>query len=169
MDYAAAAGFAGGDLSTAVAIALAESSGNPNAYNPETKAAGGTPAGKGSYGLWQIYLRDHPEFSGADLYDPQTNAMAAYSLYVRAGGFRDWATYTAGTYQKYLSSVPLTLDAATGLPVENTTDTQAIPADAGGSYVEASMIPSLPSGSNPTITLIVLAVLGLATIYLLER
>jgi len=35
LNYASAAGFAGGDLATAVAIALAESSGNPNAYNPE--------------------------------------------------------------------------------------------------------------------------------------
>jgi len=129
--YAANAGFSGQDLATAVAIALAESfpSGNPNSYNPETKAAGGTPQGQGSYGLWQIYLKKHPEFAGANLYDPQTNANAAYSIYSRRGGFSDWSTYTSGDYAQYLpsippaSSVPLTLDASTGQPIDDSTPT----------------------------------------------
>jgi hypothetical protein len=130
--YAAAAGFAGNDLLTAVDIALAESGGNPAAYNPETAAAGGTPQGQGSYGLWQIYLKMHPEFAGANLADPQTNANAAYSIYAIAGGFTPWSTYTSGEYGMYESpavvaamapygaapaAAPLTLDASTGLPV----------------------------------------------------
>lgn len=129
--YAAAAGFTGNDLATAVAIALAESNppGNPQSYNPET-AAGAAP-GQGSYGLWQIYLGKHPEFSGEDLYDPQVNANAAYTTYAIANGFHPWSTYTSGKYQQYVPAVlaalqpaaapaptaPLVLDASTGLPV----------------------------------------------------
>jgi Lysozyme like domain len=100
--YAQAAGFSGNDLDTAVAIALAESSGNPNSYNPETAA--GTPSGEGSYGLWQIYLAAHPEYAGVNLYDPQTNASAAYTIYAAAGGFSPWATYNSGAYQAYVGA-----------------------------------------------------------------
>jgi hypothetical protein len=98
--YARQAGFAGNDLVTAVAVALAESGGNARAYNPEKQA--GTPDGKGSYGLWQIYLNAHPEFTNQDLYDPQTNANAAYSVYSKAGGFFPWSTYNSGAYQAQL-------------------------------------------------------------------
>lgn len=96
------AGFQGDDLVTAVAIALAESGGNPNAYNPETAA--GTPEGQGSYGLWQIYLKAHPEFAATDLYDPDLNAEAAFSIYNAAGGFSPWSTYNSGAYQSYLEN-----------------------------------------------------------------
>jgi hypothetical protein len=131
--YAANAGFTGNDLNVAVAVAMAESSGNPNAYNPETAA--GTPSGKGSFGLWQIYLNAHPEFAGQNLYDPQTNANAAYSIYSASGGFTAWSTYNSGAYQAYLQAPyaptpadtlptsPLTIDASTGLPVVDNTPT----------------------------------------------
>ncbi|MGA7791831.1 MAG: transglycosylase SLT domain-containing protein [Candidatus Acidiferrales bacterium] len=98
--YAQSAGFTGQALITAVAIALAESSGNASVYNPETAA--GAPPGGGSYGLWQIYLNDHPEYAGVNLYDPQTNANAAFALYSAAGGFTPWTTYNSGAYQAYL-------------------------------------------------------------------
>lgn len=105
---AANAGFSGNDLSTAVAVALAESSppGNEQSYNPETSAAGGTPPGQGSYGLWQIYWKKHPNFDQASLYDPQYNANAAYSIYAAAGyTFTPWATYTHGLYLAFVPSV----------------------------------------------------------------
>lgn len=99
--YAANAGFSGNDLNTAVAIALAESGGNPSAYNPEIAA--GAPAGLGSFGLWQIYLNAHPEFAGLTLTDPQTNADAAYQVYSAAGGsFNPWSTFKSGAYEAYL-------------------------------------------------------------------
>lgn len=94
------AGF-GCDSSTAAAIALAESGGDPTAYNPETQAC--TPDGQGSVGLWQIYQFKHPEFAGQDLTDPQTNANAAYKVYTDAGGFRPWSTFKSGAYQNFLS------------------------------------------------------------------
>lgn len=99
---AAAAGFTGYDLTTAVAVALAESGGNVNAYNPEVAA--GTPTGYGSYGLWQIYEKAHPEFATWNLFDPQLNAQAAFSVYTNAGGFRPWSTFNSGAYQAYLQT-----------------------------------------------------------------
>lgn len=94
------AGFRGSALTMAVGVALAESSGNPRAYNPEVAA--GTKPGLGSYGLWQIYRQAHPEFSNVDLYDPQQNARAAYSVYRAAGNrFTPWSTYNNGTAAKY--------------------------------------------------------------------
>lgn len=107
---AAAAGFAGADLVTAVAIALAESGGNSAAYNPETAA--GTPPGQGSYGLWQIYRKAHPEFSDWDLTDPQTNANAAFSVYSAAGSsFRPWSTFKNGAYVARLQSAQVAVNA----------------------------------------------------------
>jgi hypothetical protein len=99
---AATAGFQDNDLVVAVAVALAESGGNPLAYNPETAA--GTPQGRGSVGLWQIYRKAHPEFDSWDLTDPQTNANAAFSVYSAAGqSFSPWSTFNNGAYISRLS------------------------------------------------------------------
>lgn len=99
-DLAYRAGFRGTALTMAVAVALAESSGNPSAYNPETAA--GTPSGKGSYGLWQIYRNAHPEFASVNLFDPSLNAMAAYSVYRAAGNsFTPWSTFNNGSAYEY--------------------------------------------------------------------
>lgn len=93
--YAYKAGFRGQALNTAVAIALAESGGNTNAYNPESAA--GTPAGSGSRGLWQIYGVAHPEFNNDSAFDPAINAQAAFKVFVEAGNrFTPWSTYNAG-------------------------------------------------------------------------
>lgn len=95
------AGFTGQDLVTAVAVAMAESSGNPNAL-------GDIGIGQGSFGLWQINSYWHPEY-GPDfskLYDPQTNANAAYAIYVAAGNsFTPWSTFKTGSYQQFVNSV----------------------------------------------------------------
>jgi hypothetical protein len=100
--YASNAGFSGDDLRTAVAIALAESDGDPKAHG-DTSLGSGT----GSFGLWQVYADAHPEF-GPDftgLYDPATNAQAAYQIFVLRGSFRDWSTFDPkdGSTPKYLA------------------------------------------------------------------
>lgn len=102
--YAAAAGFSGADLATAVAIALAESypPGNPDSYNAE-----------GSYGLWQIYLPAHPEYASVNLLDPQTNADAAFAIYSKAGGFSPWSTFNSGKYLAYMPSLTPSATTAT--------------------------------------------------------
>ena len=102
------------DVSTAAAVALAESGGDPQAYNREPQDAPGGHTNKygrvsaddglGSYGLWQIYLAAHPEFSGQDLTDPQINANAALKVYYDSGGFSAWSTYKSGKYQEYLNA-----------------------------------------------------------------
>ena len=99
--YARIAGFSGTDLITSVAIALAESSGNPSAI-------GDVGIGQGSFGLWQISSKFHPEY-GPDftiLYDPQVNANAAYSIYSSAGNsFSPWTTFKNGMYASNLNAV----------------------------------------------------------------
>ena len=52
-------------------------------------------SGEDSKGLWQINLNAHPEFLSWNLYDPQSNAFAAYQIYLKAGNsFRDWTCAT---------------------------------------------------------------------------
>jgi len=90
------AGFRGAALNQAVAIALAESGGRTDAYNPE--AAAGTVTGSGSRGLWQIYGTAHPEYNNSQAFDPQVNANAAFKVFMEAGkSFRPWSTYNLGT------------------------------------------------------------------------
>jgi hypothetical protein len=95
------AGFTANEAETAAAIALAESGGDPRAYNPETEA--GAPVGRGSYGLWQIYLNAHPEFTGQDLYDSPTNAAAAYKVFTDAGkSFTPWSSYKSAKFVQFM-------------------------------------------------------------------
>ena len=102
VQYARNAGFSNGDEYTAAAIALAESGGNPHAYNPENAA--NAPAGQGSFGLWQVFLHAHPEFFGHALYDPQVNANDAFAIYQEARSFNPWSTFKSGAYLQYLPS-----------------------------------------------------------------
>lgn len=92
-----AAGFRGNDLVQMVAIAQRESGGRSNAFNGNTKT------GDQSYGLWQINMLGEmgkklaPIF-GIDtyeqLFDPMTNARAAFTLYQRSGNtLRPWGGY----------------------------------------------------------------------------
>lgn len=88
----------------AVAIALGESGGNPNAHNPRPP--------DNSYGLWQINMIGNlgparrQQFgisSNEALFNPATNARAAYQVFKDAGNsFRPWSVYTNGTYLRYL-------------------------------------------------------------------
>jgi hypothetical protein len=124
--YASNAGFEGDDLNTAVAIALAESSGNPNTVGDLTITAGG------SVGLWQVNLHYHPEYTADALKDPQTNANAAYAIYQAAGGFTPWSTFNKGAFAKYLpvGSTPAT--EVTSNPVNGTGDLSLAVDDATG-------------------------------------
>lgn len=85
------AGFTGSQIPIMVAIALAESSGNPGATH--TNSNGST-----DYGLWQI--NSVHNFSG-NLLDPQVNAAAARTVF-NSQGFQAWSTYNSGAYTRYL-------------------------------------------------------------------
>ena len=103
--YASNAGFTGIDLVTAVAIAYAESSGNPNAVGDNGD----------STGLWQINLPNHPEYQGVDLTNPQTNANAAFAIYSAAGNsFSPWTTFNTGAYQQYNGQAQSQVDDLSG-------------------------------------------------------
>lgn len=124
------AGFRGDAIRWITAIALAESGGNPAAYNPETAA--GTRPGAGSYGLTQIYSTAHPEFNRQQLFNPLYNLQAAFRVFQQAGNrFTPWSTYNIGSAQHYLSSVPSAVPSTS--------------AAAGGSY--SSALSSLAAGS----------------------
>jgi len=81
--YALLAGFSPDQAATMTAIALAESSGNTGANNT---------SGEDSRGLWQINAASHPEFNGQDLYDPLTNAKAAFSVSNGGQDISPWTT-----------------------------------------------------------------------------
>ncbi|MFI6029932.1 transglycosylase SLT domain-containing protein [Amycolatopsis magusensis] len=101
--HAREAGFSGDGLTTAVAVALAESGGDPRAHNS-------TPPDN-SYGLWQINMlgamgperrRQFGLDSNAELFDPEVNARAANKISGDGRSFTPWSTYTNGAYKKYL-------------------------------------------------------------------
>lgn len=103
--YAKQAGFTGEDIKIAVAVALAESGGNPRSHNA-------TPPDD-SYGLWQINMlgdlgpsrrKDFGIKTNEELYDPAVNARAAYIVWKRSG-WGAWTTYTHGKYKAFLSGL----------------------------------------------------------------
>jgi len=89
-------GWRGDDLVVAVALALTDSAGDPGAWTER-----GGPGGWDMRGLWQLDTRAYPTLSARDLFDPRTNAQAAYALWKRHGGFAGWAPGFAG--QRYLA------------------------------------------------------------------
>jgi tape measure domain-containing protein len=102
VQVARAAGFSGDDAAIMAAIAMAESSGNPRAHNPNYP--------DNSYGLWQINMLGGmgPERRAAfginsneALFDPATNAAAAKKVFDWQG-FGAWSVYSSGAYRQFL-------------------------------------------------------------------
>lgn len=83
---AAGAGFSGAGLTRAVAVALAESGGNPNAVHVNADRYRSRDRG-----LWQINNHWHPEVSDAAAFNPTTAAAAAYRI---SGGGKDWSAWS---------------------------------------------------------------------------
>ncbi len=103
--YAHDAGFRGEDVTIAVAVALAESGGDPRAHNPRPP--------DDSYGLWQINMlgalgpdrrRDFGLSADRELFDPKENAKAAAGISHGGRTWQPWATYTNGAYRKHLDA-----------------------------------------------------------------
>jgi hypothetical protein len=98
------AGFRGRSIETAVAVALAESAGDPTARG-DTGLQNGTWGP--SVGLWQIRsLNDERGTGGtrdekANL-DPRTNARHAYTISGKGTNWQPWAAYTNGSYRQFL-------------------------------------------------------------------
>merc|ERR1711976_1993 len=81
----------------AVAVALAESSGNCGATHHNSDTHSTTDRG-----LWQINDYWHPECSDSCAYDCSCNAGCAVSVW-QSSGWTAWATYKNGLHQKYMN------------------------------------------------------------------
>lgn len=77
-------------LSTAVAVALAESSGRTQAVSPTGCC----------HGLWQINVNVHP-YTKTQMQNAQQNAAAAYSISKQGTDWKPWSAYTNGSYLLY--------------------------------------------------------------------
>lgn len=98
------AGFTGEALTTAVAIALAESRGN-------ARAIGDTKLQNSKWGpsvsIWQVRTLNSEKGKGTDRdqvanMDPARNAKSAFNISGGGKNFKPWSVYTKGLYQQYL-------------------------------------------------------------------
>ncbi|MER6100747.1 transglycosylase SLT domain-containing protein, partial [Streptomyces sp. NPDC001728] len=99
------AGFRGDGLVTAVAVALAESSCNPSAYNVTNNTPPSTDRG-----LWQINDYWHPEVNDACAYDPQCNANAAFAISSGGTNWQPWSTFNQGAHRRHLDEARAAVD-----------------------------------------------------------
>lgn len=112
------AGFSGAGLQTALEVAGAESNYNPLAHGD---AATGEP-NDDSYGLFQINmlgsmgparLQQFGLTSNDQLFDPLTNAKAAYQISNGGQNWDPWTTYTSGAYLSHAGQDPVLQVSAT--------------------------------------------------------
>lgn len=96
-DLARAAGFHGQGIQMAVAIAMAESSGNAQARGTNTD-------GSIDRGLWQINNRANPQVSDSCAYDPLCSARAAYKISAGGTNWGPWTTFHNNAYLAYLGA-----------------------------------------------------------------
>lgn len=112
-------------VTIATAIAMAESGGRVFAHN--------TTPPDDSYGLWQINMygslgpsrrRQYGIKENDDLFDPGTNARAAYKIF-QGSGWRAWSVYTSGAYKQHLDeALKGAKDPKGGTSVDGETDTR---------------------------------------------
>lgn len=99
------AGFPRYSWTVAVAVALAESSGNPTATNHNTN-------GSTDYGLFQINSVHSDLLSKHNWQDPTDNARMALAISAHGNNWTPWTTFNNGRYRMYLPRAK----AATGEP-----------------------------------------------------
>lgn len=97
-------GFPSEKIPTMTAISLAESSGNPKAFNPNAST------GDKSYGLFQVNMlgglgpermRQFGLKKEEELFDPNVNARAAKQI-LESQGLGAWSVYKGGQYKQFL-------------------------------------------------------------------
>ena len=107
-DAAWRAGFRDDDLVTAVAVALAESGGDPRANN-----AGLNNNGSVDYGLWQINSVHGPNLDS--IYDPYENAQWAYKVFTgRDNSWEPWSAFNNGKHLRFLDQARQAVAGFTG-------------------------------------------------------
>lgn len=101
------AGFPEDQIGIGMAIAMGESSWNPNATHNNSN-------GSVDQGIFQINSIHKARYAGQNIFDPQTNVNIAYQVWKDAGGsWKPWVVYQTGAYQKYMQAVPATRLVAT--------------------------------------------------------
>lgn len=100
--YAYAAGFRGTALRNAVAVALAESGGNPAAVGVNSDRWRSRDRG-----LWQINDHWHPEVSDAQAFNPAQAAVAAYRISSHGTSWTAWSTWKSGAAQTQMGSAQI--------------------------------------------------------------
>jgi len=137
------AGFNPAEAKIMAAISVAESGLNTNAHNTNSAT------GDNSYGLWQINMIGAlgPERqklfgirSNNELFDPLTNAKAAYAIY-KQQGFNAWSVYKNNSYSKYLNNIPGVN--STGDAIEGVNPYLAPSQDAVMNYGNPAMPPAI--------------------------
>lgn len=103
------AGLSGEQLKTAWAVGMAESGGNPNAFN------GNANTGDKSYGLFQINmigklgparLKQYNLSSNDDLFNPEVNIAVMIKMSGNCTNWQPWSAYKNGSHKKFLSQFP---------------------------------------------------------------
>lgn len=79
-------------LAVSIAIAMAESGGKSDIVNSI-----------GATGLWQIYIKMHPEYTQKQMQDPVQNAGAMYKISSAGTNWNPWETFTNGAYKPFMS------------------------------------------------------------------
>jgi hypothetical protein len=127
---AQAAGVSDSMLPTAVAVAMAESGGNPASHCLNCVPG----VREDSRGLWQINVIAHPEWSGANLYDPATNAQAMMAVSGGGVNWRPWSTFKNGAYRAFLIAPPAPSSPIDTTPIDPTSgdSIQPMPVEAAG-------------------------------------
>lgn len=150
---ARAAGFRGRALVIAVAVALAESSGDPTATNHNTN-------GTTDYGLWQINSVHAGILRQGSWSDPTDNARMAYAV---SNGGRNWVPWTTFNDGAYLAHMPAaTVAAGNPLPPGSVPQPTSgvTPVDFGSTMGALSNFGSLASLLLNPFTYIRLAMFG---------
>ncbi len=103
------AGLTGDNLRTAWAVGMAESGGNPRAFN------GNANTGDKSYGLFQINmigslgparLNQYNLKSYDDLFDPMTNVRVMLKMSGNCTNWRPWSAWKNGSYRRFYDQYP---------------------------------------------------------------
>lgn len=108
---AGSGGFRDKDLEIAVAVALAESGGNPEAYNT---------IGAGHYGLWQISKLHQSLFKKYAWKRPSDNAKMAYEVW-KSQGWSAWTTYTNNKYKMFSARAKNAVESFGASPIDSAT------------------------------------------------
>lgn len=101
------AGFTGTSLLTIVAIAGAESGWRSDAVGDQ-----GT-----SFGLTQVHLPAHPQYTAEQMFDPVQNMAAAWEISGGGQNWHPWTTFNTGAYQQYLPEAQQTVETGGGAGV----------------------------------------------------